>query len=239
MNEPTEASPRQPEEKSHAAAPFPAERSLTAALVEDGDAVHEDLRLANEVAAQLETRLAGKSKELMHLKFLLEQTKASFGHMQDSVAAMRKERHKLANDAMRAQGLEMMLARVTAERDRVTTEHDRMAAELARVTAERDRGKNELEGILEGLAAEKAEQAHQGLRFDKRDHRIAELTFELMQSRQEVAGLRRAIALPPPAAAAPPPEPCAPEPRLAVETVVPADLEIVPTEWVGVKRTMR
>lgn len=225
MNEPTEASPRQPEEKSHAAAPFPAQRSLTAALVEDGDAVHEDLRLANEVAAQLETRLAGKSKELMHLKFLLEQTKASFGHMQDSVAAMRKERHKLANDAMRAQGLEMMLARVTAE--------------LARVTAERDRGKNELEGILEGLAAEKAEQAHQGLRFDKRDHRIAELTFELMQSRQEVAGLRRAIAHPAPAAAAPPPDPCAPEPRLAVETVVPADLEIVPTEWVGVKRTMR
>lgn len=225
MNEPTEASPRQPEEKSHAAAPFPAQRSLTAALVEDGDAVHEDLRLANEVAAQLETRLAGKSKELMHLKFLLEQTKASFGHMQDSVAAMRKERHKLANDAMRAQGLEMMLARVTAE--------------LARVTAERDRGKNELEGILEGLAAEKAEQAHQGLRFDKRDHRIAELTFELMQARQEVAGLRRAIAHPAPAAAAPPPDPCAPEPRLAVETVVPADLEIVPTEWVGVKRTMR
>lgn len=229
MNEPTEASPRQPEEKSHAADPAPAARSLSAALIEDGDAVREDLRLANEFAAQLETRLAGKSKELMHLKFLLEQTKASFGHMQDSVAAMRKERHKLANDAMRAQGLEMMLARVT-------TEHDRMAAELARVTAERDRGKNELEGILEGLAAEKAEQAHQGLRFDERDHRIAELTFELMQSRQEVAGLRHAIAH---TAPAPPPNPCAPQPPATEETVVPADLEIIPTEWVGVKRAMR
>ena len=105
------------------------------------------------------------------MKFLLEQTKSHFGHMQDSVAALRVERHKLANEAMRAQGLDFMLARVTAERDRL---------------------KVELDGVLESLATENAQKEQQSLRFDKRDKMIAELTFEVMTLRQQVAELRRA-----------------------------------------------
>ncbi len=155
-----------------------APRSIGAALSENYDVVCEDLRQANELTANLGQQLAGKSKELLHLKFLFEQTKAHMGHLQDGIAAMRKERHKLANDSMRAMGLEIMVKRLTAERDRYKTE---------------------LESILENLAAEKSRQA---LSFDKRDHQIAELTFELIHARQELEDLRKAA---PPRAETPPP----------------------------------
>ena len=180
MNESTDIFPQQPEEESRAGGAAPADRNLSAALREDGDAIQDDLRQANELAANLAAQLAGKSKEMLHLKFLLDQTKARFGHMQDSVVAMRAERHKLAKDAMRAQGLEILLTRVTAERDRL---------------------KNELDGILDGLATEHAQKA---LRFDKRDHHIAELTFELMKLRHKVADLRQMNPRPAPVAPGPP-----------------------------------
>jgi len=214
MNESTDLSAQQPGRESCAAGAAPQNRNLGAALQEDGDAVQNDLRQANELAANLEAQLAGKSKELLHLKFLLSQTKAHFGHLQDSVVAMRKERHKLANDAMRAQGLDIMLARVTAERDRL---------------------KNELDGVLEGLAADKAHQAQQALRFDKRDHHIAELTFELMKLRQEVAELRQMHPHPAPAASEPP-RPCSLKTSARDDMWLEPDVEIVATERVGGQR---
>ena len=186
MNESNKSSPKQHEAAPRAASAVPnpsVNSNLSAVLREDEDAVQDDLRQAKELTTHLEGQLAGKSKELLHLKFLLEQTKAHFGHMQDSVAAMRAERHKIANEAMRAQGLDIMLARMTAERDRL---------------------KSELEGILEGLATENALKEQQGLRFDKRDKMIADLTFEVVTLRQEVADLRRAN---PPAAPVPQPRP--------------------------------
>ena len=206
MNNSTDPSRQQPEEKSRAASAAPAARTLSAALTESGDAVQEDLRQANELAAKLEAQLAGKSKELMHLKFLLEQMKSNFGHLQDSVVLMRKERHKLANECMRAQGLDIMVARLTAERDRI---------------------KNELDGVLEGLAAEHAEKAQQGLRFDKRDHMIAELTFELINLRKEVSDLRRTNQGPAPAAS---------ETPANEEPGAESGMEIVPTAQVGGRR---
>ncbi len=171
-----------PRDAAAANSPAPqAPRSIGVELSENYDVVCEDLRLANELTANLEQQLAGKSKELLHLKFLFEQTKAHMGHLQDGIAAMRKERHKLANDSMRAMGLEIMVKRLTAERDRYKTE---------------------LESLLENLAAEKSRQA---LSFDKRDHQIAELTFELIHARQELEDLRRMNPRP-----APPPPPAAP-----------------------------
>jgi len=205
MNHSTDPSRQQPEE-SHAPGAAPATRTLSSALTESGDAVQEDLRQANELAAKLEAQLAGKSKELLHLKFLLEQMKSNFGHLQDSVVLMRKERHKLANDCMRAQGLEIMVTRLTAERDRL---------------------KNELDGVLEGLAAEHAEKAQQALRFDKRDHMIAELTFELITLRKEVADLRHTNQSPAPAAS---------ETPATEEPGAESGMEIIPTAQVGGKR---
>lgn len=214
MNESTDLSTEVPEVPPQAAAPEqPINPSLSVALREGGDAVQDDLRQAKEFATHLEAQLVGKSKELMHLKFLLEQTKNHFGHLQDSVAAMRAERHKLANEAMRAQALDMALARVTAERDRLKTE---------------------LDGVLAGLAADKAEQERQGLRFDKRDHRIAELTFEVMNLRAEAAELRRTRAIP---KSVPQPGPSGtPGDRIRIDASDSDGIELIPTEPVPGQR---
>ena len=215
MNESTEFSPQQPEGAPQAVAIAPnppVNPNLSTALRENYDAVQEDVRQANELAANLGAQLAGKSKEAMHLKFLFEQTKAHLAHMQDSIVAMRAERHKLSNEAMRAMGLDIMLARVTAERDRL---------------------KNELAGILEGLASENAQKP---LRFDKRDHRIAELTFEVMNLRQEVEDLRRMNPRPAPAAPEPQqrPRPLKTSAENSMRDEHDSDeLEIVPTERVS------
>lgn len=212
MNEPRESSPQQHDGTPQAgdAVPIsPAQSNLSAALRENYDALQENLRQANELTADLGAQLAGKSKETLHLKFLFDQTKAHLGHLQDAIVAMRMERHKLANEAMRAKGLEMVLARVTAERDRL---------------------KNEVDGLIEGLAQENAGKE---LRFDKRDHYIAELSFELIKLRQEVQDLRKAN---------PAPVPAAPPRLMSLKTSAeefardePAveGVELIPTERVG------
>ena len=214
MNETPEPHREQPEAGRQASAQpsaFPMNQSLGATVSQDYEAVAADLQNANELAAKLESQLAGKSKEVLHLRFLFDQTKTHLAHMQDGILAMRKERHKLANEAMRATGLDFMLKRVTAERDRLKTE---------------------LDGVLEGIAAEKT--AHP-LRFDKRDHQIAELTFELVKLRAEVAELRKssvpATLLPTPT----PPSGAQPRPlKTSADHEVWGDheVEIIPTERV-------
>ncbi len=215
MNESPESHRQHPEAGQQPSATVPAppvNPGLGAALSQDYDAVQSDLQHANELAASLESKLAGKSKEVLHLRFLFDQTKTHLAHMQDGIIAMRKERHKLANEAMRAMGLDIMLKRVTAERDRL---------------------KIELDGVLEGIAAEKAAQP---LRFDKRDHQIAELTFELVKLRAEVADLRKTN--PTPSPPQPPPRTAEKEQRPLKtsadhETWEEPEMEIIPTERVA------
>ena len=187
----------------------PINPQLSATLRKDYDAVEDGLQQANDLTADLTAQLAGKSKQVLHLKFLFEQTKAHLGHMQDSITAMRKERHKLANDAMRAVGLEMMLAKVTAERDRL---------------------KNELDGVLDGLATQNAEQS---LHFDDRDRQIAELTIKVINLKHEMEDSRRRNPAPAPHSGH---RPC-PLKTSAEESIHDdADLEVVPTERVPGRR---
>ena len=214
MNESPESNREQPEAGRPTLAAVPASPvnpSLGAAVSQDYEAVQSDLQNANELAAKLESQLAGKSKEALHLRFLFDQTKTHLAHMQDGILAMRKERHKLANEAMRAMGLDIMLKRVMAERDRLKTE---------------------LDGVLEGIAAEKTAQP---LRFDKRDHQIAELTFELVKLRTEVTELRKNSA--PPTPLPTPQPPAEKQPRPLKTSAGHAgwaehEMEIIPTERV-------
>ena len=180
--------------------------------MESYETVQEDLRRAREAAANMEKQLVGKSRDMLHLKFLFDQTKAHLAQMQESITQLRNERHQFTNEAMRAQGLEAMLARVTAERDRV---------------------KSELDGILHGLAAE---NAGKDLRFDKRDKMIAELTLELMNLKREMDDLRRQD--PGPGKAAAPESPPASTAKNApAERIEIGDgfegVEVVPTERIG------
>jgi hypothetical protein len=212
-SEPPETGPLPAQEAAPPAAS--ASPSLGSIVGENCDAVQDDVQQARQVAADLEKQLAGKSREMLHLKYLFDRTKDHLNHLQDNITQLRKERHKLANDAMRAPGLEMMLARVTAERDRL---------------------KSELEAVLRGLATENHGKE---LRFDKRDKMIAELTLDLMKARKEAEDLRRINVRPGTgnSQAAPPPDPAkAVEPERIVMAAMPDDVEIVATERVGGSR---
>lgn len=208
MNEPIQSFAPPPDAAPNLPAPF--RGPLTTALVAAGDAVHNELRKANELAAGLDAQLVGRSKEVLHLKFVLERTKAHFGHLQDSVAALRKERHQLANDVMRAEGLGMMLAKVTTERDRLKTD---------------------LSDALQSCAIQNAQAA---TIVEKRDQAIAALTFDIVKLRQELAEVRRNV--PSPATV----EPLPTHPTLnalgADDLLLMPKVEIVATEHLPARR---
>lgn len=207
MNESNSPSAQKPDDRVIADA-SPINPSLGAALGDDYDILQDDLRQVNDAAAGLNDEVAGKSKQLMHLSFLIEQAKAHLGHMRDSIDAMRKERHKLANTVLGAPVIQQMLSRATAERDQL---------------------RGELNRLLEGHAREDSQKAQRELRFDKRDHQIAELTFEVVTLRHLVAEYRRTGVVPAPAPAG---KPAAPAAATAVRPEKPAEIsmEILPTE---------
>jgi len=147
------------------------DRSLGAALQEDSAVVREDLQKATEVVAHLPNESVTQTRMILHLKRLLEDSSARFGHLQESIAALRKERHSLANEAMRAQGLEIMMKRMTAERDQLKAERD---------------------GILQALADEAAKKPT--LRFDPRDVQVVELTVQVVNLKRELAESQRQLA---------------------------------------------
>lgn len=210
MNQPANPSPQQPECAAPAAPAPLVDPNLGVALQHDHDAILHDLREAKRVAATLEQQLAGKSKEVMHLKFLLEQTKTNLAHMQDGIAAMRKERHKLANTAMRTPVMDVMLARVTTERDQLRAELNR---------------------VLERPAVAKAAG---GLYFDKRDHQIADLTTEVFALRQEMAALHRVSPPPAPFTAEPSPTSPVSEARFEESTHEGVEMDTIAAEPVSV-----
>jgi hypothetical protein len=178
MNEPDSHSAQQPDQVIPADA-SPIVPNLGPTLGEECETLHDNLSQANEVAVGLNEELAGKSKQLRHLSFLIEQAKAHLGHMRDSIAVLRKERHKLANAAMGAPVVSQMLSCMTAERDQL---------------------RNELNSIHEGRATGESGKAQTEERFDRRDQQIAELIFEVATLRQQMTELRRGSPLPAPIA---------------------------------------
>src|SRR5260221_4843532 len=91
---------------------------ITASLRADYEALRNDVQQANELAAHFQRDLAGKSNEFAQLKQLFDKTSADLTHLQTAIAALREERHRLANAAMRATALQAKLTTTTAERDR-------------------------------------------------------------------------------------------------------------------------
>src|SRR5580704_15645273 len=115
---------------------------------------------AQELAADFQRQLAGKSNEHAQLKQIFEKTLADLAHLQAGIVELREERHRLANEAMRATAFQAKLARVTAERDHLLSD---------------------MEVIRQGLA-KKADEMTFALR--DRDRRIAELVIENVNLRQ-------------------------------------------------------
>src|SRR4051812_26618128 len=81
------------------------------------EAISNDLEQAKELAAEYQRELAGKSNELAMLKQVFEKTRNHLIQLETSIKNLRDERHRLANEAMRAEGLQRKLDQVTKERD--------------------------------------------------------------------------------------------------------------------------
>lgn len=96
--------------------------NLSSTLSADYEALRNDLEQANELAADFQRQLAGKSNEFAHMKQVFEKTQTDLVQFQTSIVELRQERHRLANEAMRAVAFEMRLKDMTAERDRLLTE---------------------------------------------------------------------------------------------------------------------
>src|SRR3954451_6784429 len=82
----------------------------------DLEAIVNDMEQARELAAEYQRELAGKSNELAALKQLFERTRQHLIQLEISVTKLREDRHRLANESMRAEALQLKLDKVTAER---------------------------------------------------------------------------------------------------------------------------
>lgn len=91
--------------------------ALSIAIAADLEALRNDVESAQELAAAYQRQLAGKSNELADLKQIFERTQNDLLALQNSIKELREERHRLANEAMRAIAFEKKLADVTDERD--------------------------------------------------------------------------------------------------------------------------
>lgn len=106
---------------------------LSASLRAEYEALQNDVEQAHELAAEFQRQLAGKSNEVAEFKQLFEKTQHDLTRLQASITALREERHRLANEAMRATAIERRLAEMTTDRDRLIKELD-----LAKQAASRD-----------------------------------------------------------------------------------------------------
>lgn len=119
--------------------------NLSATLNADYEALQNDMQQAKELAADFQRQLAGKSNEFAQLKQLFDKVTADLAHLQGGIVELRAERHRLANESMRATAFQTKLAQVTSERDRlrVDLEHvrkalDRSSQEMAAALRDRD-----------------------------------------------------------------------------------------------------
>jgi DNA repair exonuclease SbcCD ATPase subunit len=141
---------------------------LSATLHSNYEALQNDITQVNELAADFQ-RLAGKSNDFDLLKQVFEKTREDLEHLHSGIAALRVERHRLANEAMKAEACKTQLASVTGERSRL-----RIDLEVAR-----------------RALADMGEEMARSLR--QRDKQIADLTVENALLKQKLAEAQRRL----------------------------------------------
>ncbi len=124
------------------ASPDIANPHLSENLRADYEALQNDMEQARELAADFQRQLAGKSNEFAQLKQLFEKTTVDLAALEAGIVELRAERHRMANEAMRARAYEVKLAKVTTERDQLQQEVHQLRAqsgeEMERALRERD-----------------------------------------------------------------------------------------------------
>jgi len=93
--------------------------NLTGRLTAEYAALQNDLEQARLLAGDYQKQLCDKSNDLAALKLLLEKASRDLERFQAEVVALREERHRLANAAMRAVALEYKLNAMTEEMHRL------------------------------------------------------------------------------------------------------------------------
>lgn len=117
----TQQPPPTPAAHSQATSPL-TNPNLSAALRLEYDALLKDMCRARELCVEYQRQLTGKSHEADEFKELFARTQGDLFQLQDSITELREERHRLANEAMRATALSRKLVEVTHERDRLLAE---------------------------------------------------------------------------------------------------------------------
>lgn len=110
--------------------------NLTATLRADYAALQNDLEQAQELAADFQRQLAGKSNEVAHFKALLEKTQQDLIRMEGHVGELRQERHRLANQAMQTTGQNAEMEEIKRERDHFRKEVETLRTALTKSCAE-------------------------------------------------------------------------------------------------------
>ncbi|HEX5175885.1 MAG TPA: hypothetical protein VFV83_02595 [Chthoniobacteraceae bacterium] len=107
-----------------AAAPSLTNPNLSAKLRADCEALQNDVQQARELAADFQRQLAGKSNEFAALKRVFQETRVHLEKLEHGIKELREERHRLANEAMRAIAFERQVADRDAQIARLTQELD-------------------------------------------------------------------------------------------------------------------
>lgn len=114
---------------------FGIDPNITKSICADYEALSNDLEQAHALAADFQQELRGKSNEVAHLKQVLQKSDADLIKLQQSIADLREERHRLANEVMAALAACEKLKQVTDERDRLVIELERSQARCRELEA--------------------------------------------------------------------------------------------------------
>ena len=100
----------------------PLDPQLGAAASGELEAIRNDLEQAKQLASDYQRLLAGKSNEVAALRQIFEKTRSDLLNLHHSITKLREERHVLANQALKAVALELVVGNLTEERDRFKNE---------------------------------------------------------------------------------------------------------------------
>jgi chromosome segregation ATPase len=167
--------------------------NLSSNLRSEYEALLNDVDQANQLASELQRQLSGKSNEVAEFKKLFEKTQKDLGYLQASISELRQERHRLANEAMRAAAFERKLADVTAERNRLKTELDIMRQGLTGSAEDSERRLRDRDVQITRLSLE-VDSLHEKLRGGAAEGlRPAQKPFDNPQVRKTLADLWQSL----------------------------------------------
>ena len=107
---------------------------ITKSLGADLEALKNDLQQATDFAGELQNELAMNKNDAAHFKQLLQKTSEDLARMNESILALRRERHEFANEVMIARGQLARLQLAIKERDEALATVQKRDTQVAELT---------------------------------------------------------------------------------------------------------